>query len=207
MSFLGLDFIISSLFWLTLVFSFMFLFRKKLFTFYYKSNNFDKFIEVLKKQLKQTYPKLTFDFSLIEDLKNEPNPQAKQYLLIDNIISQYQTKQFIPPKTTSVPTNKLWPTYVLESKPTKSKLPNDWMKRKLVVYERDNKICQRCSKNISLKNSNIFMINSLQNKGQYYLENLILLCLDCDKIEKNKRDSSIKLNYLEIKNELYSLVK
>jgi len=207
MNFLGLDFIISSLVWLTIVFTFIFTFRKKIFSFYYKSNDFELFLETLDKKLKEIYPKMNFNFSIANKVENEPNPQAKQYLIIDNIINQYQTKEFNPAKKTTVPTNKLWASYVLESKPNKDKLPCDWLKRKAVIYERDEKVCQRCSKNISLNNSTIFMINPLENKGQYYLENLILLCLDCEKIENQKRYDSKNIKYLDIKDELYSLVK
>jgi len=207
MSFLGIDFIILSSLWLTLVFAFMFIFRKKLFSFYYKSNDFELFILTLKKYLRKTYPNFNFNFSYVEKLKNEPNPQAKQYALIDNIINQYQTKKFNTNKTSTVPNSKLWPSYVLNSKPCKNKLPEDWIKRKALVYQRDNKTCKRCSKTIAIKDSSIFMINSLTNNGHYYIENLILFCLDCEKIETQKRDETKTIKHLDIKNELYSLVK
>ena len=207
MSFLGIDFIILSSLWLIVVFTFMFIFRKKIFSFYYKSNDFELFILTLKKYLRKTYPNFNFNFSYVEKLENEPNPQAKQYSLIDNIINQYQTKKFTPNKTSTVPNNKLWSSYVLNSKPFKNKLPEDWIKRKALVHQRDNKICKRCSKTIGIKDSNIFMINSLENKGQYYIENLILFCLDCEKIENQKRDETKTIKHLDIKDELYSLVK
>jgi len=48
------------------------------------------------------------------------------------------------------------------------------------------------------------MIRSLEDGGKYYLENLIPVCKDCEKIlSKNSK----KMKYLNIKDDLYSLVK
>ncbi|HIP13301.1 MAG TPA: HNH endonuclease [Arcobacter sp.] len=207
MNFLGMDFIISSIIWLILVFGFMFTFRKKIFSFYYKQNDMELFVNNLQKTLQKIYPKLKFDFSFLEKLENEPNPQAKQYALIDNIINQYTTKDLVIKSTPIVPTKELWSSYVLNSKPISKKLPEDWLKRKAIIFQRDDKSCQKCSKVIDIKNSDIYMIKSLNDSGQYYLENLTLLCLDCFKIENLKRDESKTIKYLDIKDELYSLVK
>ena len=207
MNFLGTDFIISSILWLIIVFSFMFFFRKKIFRFIYKQTDFDKFLLILKNHLKETYPQIEFDFSYLDSIKNEPNPDVKKYGLIDNIINQYFDLQLSIKKLPTTPTNQLWSSYAFNSKPNKNKLPEDWLQRKSVLFQRDNKTCQRCFKKLNSKDADIFMIKPLDQNGQYYFENLILLCQDCTKIENHKRDKTTNIKYLNIKEELYSLVK
>ena len=185
----------------------MFTFRKKIFSFYYKENDLDKFLLIFKEHLKETYPKIDFNFNFLNTLDDEPNPDAKKYALIDNIINQYLTLNVNSTHSRSIPPNKLWGSYTFNSKPNKTKLPEDWLQRKALVFERDEKSCQRCSKTIKIQNSDIFLITSLEDGGQYYFENLLLLCTDCMKVENQKRDETLKLKYLDIKDELYSLVK
>ncbi|MCK5293922.1 MAG: HNH endonuclease [Arcobacteraceae bacterium] len=207
MNFLGNDFIISSSIWLIVVFTFIFTFRKKIFSFYYKESDFDKFVTLLKEYLDETYPKINFNFHFVETLEDEPNPDAKKYALIDNIINQYITLELNSTHNKSIPTNKLWGSYTFNSKPNKTKLPEDWLQRKALIFERDEKTCQRCSKKTTIQESDIFMLTPLEKGGQYYFENLLLVCIDCMKIENHKRDTSLNLKYLDIKDELYSLVK
>jgi hypothetical protein len=208
MGFLGDDFSVLSIIWLTIIFIFMFIFRKKIFAFYYKDGELNNFVKKLKAYLEDTYPNINFKYDFLDTLiKNEPNPDAVKYALIDNIINQYTTIELdlsIPKK---VPTDKLWGTYTFNSKPNKTKLPEDWLQRKAVLFERDKKTCQRCSKKVKITESDIFMLNPLSNGGQYYFENLLLLCIDCHKIENSKRDNSINIKYLDIKDNLYELVK
>ena len=207
MNFLGNDFVISSSIWLVVVFAFMFVFRKKIFSFYYKEDDFGKFLNILKIHLNETYPKIKFNFHFLETLEDEPNPDAKKYALIDNILNQYRTLNLDSVQKKSIPSSKLWSSYAFNSKPNKTKLPEDWLQRKAIVFERDEKTCQRCSKKIPIKESDMFLLTPLENGGQYYFENLLLLCLDCMKIENQKRDEKLNLKYLDIKDELYSLVK
>jgi hypothetical protein len=203
MYFLGIDFIISSTLWLVVVFVFMFVFRKHIFKFYYKKTNLDKFLLLLKQDLKETYPKFDFHFDFIKTLKNEPNPDAFKYSVIDNIINQYITFKFIlPNKIESIPPNKLWSSYAFNSKPNKNKLPQDWLQRKALVFQRDNKTCRRCSKKISIQQSDIFLKLPIDKGGQYYFENLLLFCTDCIKIENYKQNPTSSIKFLNIKNEL-----
>ena len=206
-NYLGIDFSIFSTLWLIGVFVFIFSFRKKIFRFLYKDADMEKFLFKLKSYLKETYPKIKFDYDYLDTLNDEPNPDAKKYALIDHIINQYVTYKFNPSVQKSVPANLLWTSYVFDSKPNKDKLPKDWLKRKTVVFERDNKTCQRCSKKTDIKDSDLYLIKPIKKGGNYYLENLILLCNDCSKIEKHKLDSSVNIKYLKIKEKLYSIVK
>ena len=92
--FLGAEFSISSSLTLIGVFIFVFTFRKKIFFFIYKETDMELFLKQLDEKLKTTYPKIKFDFKYLDKIKDEPNPDAKKYALIDNIINQYEALEF-----------------------------------------------------------------------------------------------------------------
>ena len=202
MAFLGLNFIISSLIWLFIISVFIFVFKKHFKQFFYKDISFTVFYKDLKSFLKQNYPEIEFDFSIIETSKSEPNPNARKYLILDNIINQYCYLKLDSSKYPSSSSHSLqWSSYIFNSKPNRKKLPVDWVQRKNALLIRDEKKCFRCSTQINLNTIHIHMIRPLENGGKYFLENLIPLCKDCDRI-LNK-----KVKYLDIKENLYNLVK
>jgi hypothetical protein len=203
--YLGVDFSISSTLLLIVVFSFMYIFRKKIFFFFYKNQDLEHFIFEIQEYLKTTYPQFKFDFTFINSLQ-ENNPDAKKYEILDNIIMQYMNYPY-KPNVTKPFKEKLWDSYVFFSKPDGTKQPKDWMKRKNAVLNREDKRCQRCSKKITLLKSDLLMIKPIDDKGTYYLENLVIVCNDCIKIEKSKKDSKIDLKTLTIKENLYTFIK
>ncbi|HFU74915.1 MAG TPA: hypothetical protein ENK66_01585 [Arcobacter sp.] len=203
--YLGADFSIASMLLLTTIFIFIFYFRKKIFPFLYKQETLEPFLEDVKSYLQTTYPKFNFDYNFIETL-NEQNPDAKKYEILDNIILQYINFPYKPNITSSL-NEKLWDSYVFYSKPDGTKKPKDWMQRKNAVIEREKQICQRCSKKITLLKSDLIFVKPIESGGSYYLENLVIICNDCSKIEKNKLDNKTDLKNLEIKENLYTFIK
>ena len=205
MFYLGYDFIVSSLIWLSLIAAFVFTFRKQILAFFYKDTSFNVFTSNLKIYLEKTYPNIKFDYSIIETSKSEPNPEVRKYLIADNIITQYQRIQLDKSKfPKSTPQKLLWSGYVFNCEPNKNKLPNDWAKRKNALFLRDKKRCFRCSKYIDINSMKIYMIKSLEDGGKYYLENLLPVCSDCEKIlSKDPKKSG----NLEIKDRLYDIVE
>ncbi len=206
--FLGADFSISSMLLISLVVGTLFTFRRKIFFFLYKETDIDLFLKTLDEKLKTTYPKLTFDFRYLEKIKDEPNPDAKKYALIDNIINQYEAISYTPIHSKKlISANMLWSSYAFNSKNTNNKLPEDWLLRKNAIFERDEKTCQKCSKKMALKDSDILFIKPLEKGGDFYVENMLLVCNDCAKIEKYKLDKTQSLKFLDIREDLYSLGK
>ncbi|MDD2697671.1 MAG: hypothetical protein PHF17_02585 [Arcobacteraceae bacterium] len=206
--YLGADFSILSMILLIGVLSLVITFRKKIFFFIYKETDMDLFLRQLDEKLKTTYPKLKFDFRYLDKIQDEPNPDAKKYALIDNIINQYEALEFTAKHSNkSIPSNMLWSSYAFNSKNIKNKLPEDWLLRKNAIFERDEKICQKCSKKLQPKDSDILFVKPLEKGGDFYLENMILVCNDCAKIEKYKLDKTQSVKFLEIREDLYSLVK
>jgi hypothetical protein len=166
------------------------------------------FLKQLDEKLKTTYPKMEFDFKYLEKIKNEQNIELKKYALLDNIINQYKRFKFTPVAFNKpISSNLLWSSYAFNSKNLKNKLPDDWLLRKNAIYMRDEKICQRCSKKLQAKDIDIMFVKPLEKGGDFYLENMVLVCTDCVKVEKHKIDETQSLNFLEIREDLYQLVK
>ena len=205
MAFLGLDFIISSLIWLFLIITFVFIFREQLKKLFYKKSTFDFFISKLKNYLQNTYPDIKFDYNIIEQSKIEPNPDTRKYLIIDDILKQYlniELDQSKYPK--GMPENLHWSGYAFNCEPNKNKLPTDWLQRKNALLIRDKNKCFRCSKTLDINSINIHLIRPLENGGKYFFENLLSVCRDCEKILSGDNK---KINFLDIKEDLNEIVK
>ena len=205
MYFLGLDFVITSVIWLVIVGGLVFIFREHFAKLFYKNSSFDVFISKLKILLEKNYPDIKFDYSIIEQSKVEQNPDARKYLIIDNIVDQYTKIKIDSTKLpNSTPQNLQWGSYIFNSEPNKNKLPTDWVQRKNALLIRDNKKCFRCSKHIDINTIDIYMIRSLLKGGKYFLENLLPVCKDCDRILSKDLK---KMNHLDIKDLLYDIIQ
>ena len=205
MMYLGLDFIISSLLWLCGIGIFVFAFRKQIIKFFYKKTSFDIFLSELKQYLLNRYPKIKFNFDIVEKSKSEPNPDARKYIILDNIIDQYLKIELDKEKYPKItPLDLQWSSYVFNCEPNRNKQPNDWIQRKQALLQRDDNLCFRCSHLLNISSVSIYMLRSLEQHGKYNLENLIPVCKDCEKVLSNDQK---KLTHLKIKDELYQLVK
>jgi len=200
-----INFSVSAFFWLLASLSFAIIggvyIKKK----YFGIDELDEFIKKLQTYLKETYPKIKFDYSRLKKL-NDTNVDTLKFLIIDNLVEQYINIEFKPTTKPYLKTNKLWSSYVVYSTPSKKyNLPPDWLKRKDIVYERENGICQRCYKKIELKTSDLVLINPLSKGGNFYLENLALTCIDCKKIIEAKRNNS-NIKYLHFRENLKEFI-
>lgn len=204
MHFLGIDYIVSSIIWLSIIFAIVFTFRKHIKRFFYPKTSLDLFVSKLKHYLQETYPKIQFDLSIIETSKVEKNPDIRKYIIVDNIIDQYKDLKLDPSKfPQSTPTSLRWDGYIFNCEPDKDKLPPDWPKRKNALIIRDHKRCLRCSKTVTLNTIVIHLIRPISDGGKYYLENLISVCKDCEKILSNDPK---KIANLHIKDDLDKIV-
>ena len=205
MYFLGTDYIISSLLWLLAIFAFAFTFRKHIMKLFYTPVTLDLFTSKLKTFMKKNYPDIKIDYSIIEVSETEENPELRKYMIADEMIEQFNKIELNKnryPKTTAKELQ--WGSYIFNSEPNKDKLPTDWIKRKNALCVRENMKCFRCSTHIDMNNIYPKMIIPLKDGGKYYLENLIPLCSDCDKIVNN---NSQKASFLNIKDSIYDIVE
>lgn len=200
MAFLGLDYIISSLIWLLVIFSIVFVFREHIKNYFYPQVSLDLFLSKLKHYLNENHPKIPFDFSIIEETKNEKNPDIRKFAIVGSMIEQYKKyplKQADYPQAT--PTSLRWDSYVFNCEPNKDKLPPDWEKRKNALIIRDKKSCLRCGKKVTQFTIAVHLIRPLSDGGKYHLENLLSLCKDCEKVlSKDPK----KIATLQIKEDL-----
>ena len=205
MYFLGLDFVITSIIWLLIVGVFAFVFRKQIAKFFYKDSSFDVFISKIKIFLEKNYPDIKFDYSTIQSSKIEQNPNARKYIIVGDIIDQYIKIKIDSNKLPKATPQKLqWSSYIFNCEPNKNKLPADWVQRKNALLIRDNKKCIRCSKHVDIGTVDIYMIRPLQKGGKYFLENLLPVCKDCDRVlSKDPK----KMNHLELKDALNEIVQ
>lgn len=202
---LGLDYIIiSSLIIISI--APIYVYRKKIFSFAYKTDGFSEFVKELKIYLKRTYPKFHFDFSIIAKTSHEKDSRVRQSLVAENIISQLVEYEFERETQSGVSKDKLWIGYDEFSKPG-SRKPTDWKKRRELVWQRDNKSCVRCSKEIKFDETITTFVTDFEIGGGFNVENLFSVCTDCNQI-LNKNDTSIKFRTtnLDAYDHLYKLV-
>lgn len=202
MYFLGWDFIILSLLLLGTIFTLLYIFREQIKQFVYGKSKFDGFSYKIKSYLETTYPEIKFEYSIFEESKKEPNPTTRKYLVIDNILNQFLKIQLNKENLPKPISKELqWGSYTFNCEPNRDKLPKDWEQRKNALLIRDNKKCFRCSKKLTISTIQIYMLRPISEGGKYFLENLIPVCRDCNKI-LNKKE-----NYLDIKDELNHIVE
>ncbi len=203
MAFLGKDFIVSSIILIIVIFTLLYIFRKKVFKSHYKETDFDLFVKHVKEYLKTNHPKIKFNYKIIESSASEPNPQTRCYTIIDNLVDQFINADIdISLTPRAISQSQLWDSYTFNAKPIGTKLPDDWTKRKMVVLQRDHNICQRCGFVTKPENAHLFLLQSIKEGGQFYLENLIIICKDCQRVTTKK-----DLKYLNIKDELANFIK
>ena len=206
MYFLGTDYIVSSLLWLICIAAFVFAFRKPIMKLLYKKESLDLFINKLKVYLEKTYPDIKFDYSVIEHTEQEANPEVRKYAIADNIVDQFKAIEIQSSKyPKNTPKDLQWSNYLFNCEPNKEKLPKDWMQRKNALFVRDHRKCFRCSTYVDIHSMHPKMIRSLKDGGKYYLENLIPLCSDCDKLLSD--DKKKKQGFLNIKDKLYQIAE
>jgi 5-methylcytosine-specific restriction endonuclease McrA len=140
------------------------------------------------------HPKIKIDYSIIEKTQNEQEFKVRETLIVENVINQFFNYNYQKETQETVPSNKLWTNYIEKSK-SNPKYPNDWSQRKDMAWKRDNKSCNRCGDKISLESVYTNFVNDIKNGGGYNLENIIILCSDCNKI----------INTINPKNTLSSL--
>jgi 5-methylcytosine-specific restriction endonuclease McrA len=202
---LGIDFSISAFFWLLITISFAFSVGYYIKKRYFSIDEISNFIDLIQNYLKKTYPQIQFHIASLHNIKDTDINVLKN-TIIDDIVNQFETLPFNPQPKPYLKANDMWDDYVFYSKPNKKySLPPDWLKRKSVVFKRDNGKCQRCFKKLTFQDSDIVLIIPLQKGGNFYLENLALVCNDCKKIIQSKQENT-KIHFLQLREKLQQFI-
>lgn len=164
------------------------------------SDNFEIFLGLVEVYLKREHPKINFDFSIVESLKKEENLKIKKSLFIDEIAKQFCDFEYIKKSQKSVDKKMLWSGYGANCAPS-PKQPYDFLRRKELVFLRDEAKCDRCGNKIEKINQAFTVfIEAIEDGGAYNLENLAIVCFNCYQV-LNKQEKNLQLI-----DDLYSLV-
>jgi hypothetical protein len=203
---LGIDYSILASLLVVVILYLLFRYRYVVKSFFTSDDQFEIFQLNLLNILKENYPNIDFDITLLVDTKKEYQSHERRVLIVENIIDQFiNYKPNFLSSFSQIPHNMLWDNYVVNSKPIKNKLPIDWIKRKEAIYFRDMHRCKRCGLKVKLEDANITQLKSSKDGGDFSIENLFTLCRDCTKIENSTNIQNTKKN-LEITDKLYAIV-
>ena len=193
---LGLDFTILSII-ITITLLPLYIYRKKVFRFLYKKENLQTLLRDMEIFLKNTCPKIKFDFSKVDIKDKTISADTKKVLIIESALNQYIN--FVYNIKTQVNINKdlIWGSYEIDSIPKKNSTPKDLLKRKDLTFKRDNEKCNRCGKKIKMDTSMLFLLKDIDAGGTYHFENLTVLCNDCYKVVNSKNPQKL-LNDLHL---------
>lgn len=159
----------------------LYIYRQRIFSFAYKTGSLEFFIQDLKLHMKKEHPKIRFDYSIIQKTKNEKDIRIQETLIVEDIVNQFFNYEYEKRTQKGVSKDKLWTGYEDKSK-TNSKTPKDWTERRELAWSRDNQSCNRCGTKIKFENTYTTFAKSIKDGGGYNLENIIVLCSDCNKI-------------------------
>ncbi|MFA7086759.1 hypothetical protein CJ672_09270 [Arcobacter cryaerophilus gv. occultus] len=170
-----------------------------------KLDKFQLFLDLVNSYLKREYPSINFDLSFYKDKKEEDNLKVQKATLIAEVIRQFADFHWEKKTQKSVKKEILWSGYGVNSQPSK-KIPQDFLRRKELVFFREEGICNRCGNIMDkIQKSSIILAQESGENGGYNIENLILLCSSCYNLTQNQ-DKSFSEIPLRIRDDLYDLI-
>ena len=170
-----------------------------------KLDKFQLFLDLVNSYLKREYPSINFDLSFYKDKKEEDNLKVQKATLIAEVIRQFADFHWEKKTQKSVKKEILWSGYGVNSQPSK-KIPQDFLRRKELVFFREEGICNRCGNIMDkIQKSSIILAQGNGENGGYNIENLILLCSSCYNLIQNQ-DKSFSEIPLRIRDDLYDLI-
>ena len=170
-----------------------------------KLDKFQIFLDLVNSYLKREYPSINFDLSFYKDKKEEDNLKVQKATLIAEVIRQFADFHWEKKTQKSVKKEILWSGYGVNSQPSK-KIPQDFLRRKELVFFREEGICNRCGNIMDkIQKSSIILAQESGENGGYNIENLILLCSSCYNLTQNQ-DKSFSEIPLRIRDDLYDLI-
>ncbi len=178
---LDIDFIIFSSLMVACLIP-LYIYREKIFSPKRVNNNdFRLFLKDLKLYMQKNHPKIDFDYSIVEKTKSEVNSEIRESLIVEDIVNQFFNYTYLVKTQNGFSREKHWINYEEKSK-SNAKYPSDWMLRKEFAWKRDNKCCNRCGNILNLDETHTSFVKDIKDGGGYNLENIVSLCIDCNKI-------------------------
>jgi len=178
----------------------LFIYRKRIYRRFNKTDDTSLFEEDVKIYLTNNYPKIKFNYDALKKFDNEKNIQVKQILKIEELIKQFVNFKYELSTQKGVHHTMLWSGYDQNSKLLKdNKYPKDWARRRKAAWTRDEGICNRCGYKTKISEANALLAKQMKDGGGFNLENIVILCNDCARIIKssNLEKTSKDLNLLD----------
>lgn len=169
----------------------IYIYRKQIFTSHFQKHSIQSFKTELKIFLKNSFPNIVFDFSIFQKVKEEKDSRVRQVLITENIALQFVRYDFKIETQPSIGSDLLWSTYEYDCKPLKNKAPKNLQRIKEYAYKRDNCACLRCGRELRLAQANIAFVKALKDEGTYHFENIMTVCVDCNKVLNTDNTSLI----------------
>lgn len=161
---------------------FVYLFRKRLFKPTVQKKSIQSFKTELKIFLKNSFPNITFDYDIFQKVNVEKDSRTRQVLIAEDIALQFATFDFALTTQSSIGNDLLWSTYEYDVTPAKNKAPKNLQKIKEFSFKRDNKSCVRCGRSLRMEHAQLGFVKSIQDGGTYHFENVMTLCVDCNRV-------------------------
>ncbi|MDD3056589.1 MAG: HNH endonuclease signature motif containing protein [Aliarcobacter sp.] len=184
----------------------LYIYKEKIFKIKSKDNEaFSLFLKDLKFYMLQHHPKIDIDYRIVEKTKNEEDMELRQTLIIESVIKQFFNFPYQNETQASIPREKLWINYEEKSK-SNPKYPSDWALRKEFAWKRDNKNCNRCGNEINIDEAYTSFVKEINDGGGYNLENIMTLCVNCNKIV-NSKNPNTTISSLDLNDKLMNFIK
>ena len=167
----------------------LYIYRQKVFSFAYKTGSLEFFIQDLKTHMLKNYPKISFDYAIIEKTKDEKDIRIRETLIVEDIINQFFYYEYEKNTQKGISRDKLWTGYE-EKSFSNPKTPIDWQERRDLAWQRDKNKCNRCGTQIKLEDVFTTFAKDIAKGGGYNFENIIILCSDCNKVLNSKNPKS-----------------
>ena len=170
-----------------------------------EDEGFPIFLKDLKLYMREHHPKINIYYRIVEKTKNEENSELRQTLIIDSVIKQFFNFPYSKETQATIQREKLWMNYQEKSK-SNPKYPSDWALRKEFAWRRDNKCCNRCAQELNINETYTSFVKEIKDGGGYNLENIITLCVNCNRIVDSKNPKST-ISSLILTDKLMSFIK
>lgn len=181
----------------------LYIYRKEIYQRLYKQGDIKKFIRDVDSYLSAHYPKINFNFNIVDKVEDEKDIRIKETLIVEDLVGQFAYHEYELYTQKSIPKDKIWKGYDTNSKLLKdNKLPIDWQQRKEAAWFREEGKCNRCGTKSKLVDSNALLAKQMRNGGGFNLENIVILCKDCTRVikssnlERTRKDLAILDNLM-----------
>lgn len=179
----------------------LYIYRKEIYSKFSKKGDIKTFIRDVDSYLSVHYPKIPFNFDILEKLEDEADIRRKQILIIEDLVGQFAYYEYELSTQRTVSKDKLWTGYDQNSVLIKdNKRPIDWAQRKEAAWFREDGKCDRCGTKSRLVDSNALLAKQMKDGGGFNLENIVILCNDCTRVIKSSNLESTRKDLLILDN-------